>query len=108
MRTFLESGGGFVPSPRKNAFRQQQAGSRQQPRVQKSAEDVEAELAAARARWQGVPPLVAAREMVAEANLALELLGRVSAAIAGMQEEQLTEFVNSGELSRQLVELAAN
>jgi len=100
--------GGFVKAPRdrdsKRRFRRERRETRN---ALKTSADFAAERQAALRRWAGIPPLAAAREIIADANLAPELLGRVSAVVSEMPEEQLAEFVNSGQLSQQLAELAA-
>ncbi len=109
MRTVISSEGGLIRAPKdkdsKRRFRQERRETRN---MLKTGADFAAEREAAQERWAGVPPVVAAREIIAEAkDLAPELLGQISAAISGLSEEQLAELVNSGQLSQQLAELAA-
>lgn len=109
MRTIDGEEGGLVRTPRDGNLKRRFCPRRRETRnVFKTGADFAAEHIEALQRWTGVPPLTAAREMIAEANLAPELLGRVLKAISEMPEEQLAEFVNFGGLSRQLAELTAN
>jgi len=100
--------GGFIKAPRdrdsKRRFRRERCETRN---ALKTSADFAAERQAALRRWAGIPPLAAAREIIAEANIEPLWLGAVSKAISEMPEEQLAEFVNSGQLSQQLAELAA-
>ena len=101
--------GGLIRTPRDKDTRRRFRPERRETRnAFKTGADLAAERRTAQQRWAGVPPLVTVREKIAELDLAPELLGQVLEVVTMMPEEQLAELVNSGELFRQLAELAVN
>lgn len=93
-----EQDGGFVRNER---FRQPRTRRKiDLPRRVKTHDDLEEEARSARRRWADMPPLVAAREMISEANLPESVVAELSAAIAKMKSDELEQLVNSGKLSQ--------
>lgn len=105
--SFQEQEGGFVRSERTSGgggFNRQKASqAAPRPKKEKSYEDIVAEREAARKRWSGVLPLVAAREMIAEANLSEDAIVEMSAAVIKLNEAgELEAMIRSGELADML------
>ncbi len=74
MRNTDEEGGLIRASKNKESRRRFRQKRRETRNTLKTGADFAAERQAARERWTGVPPLTAAREMIAEANLPPELV----------------------------------
>ena len=93
MASLIEEGG-FVPNLRTiGGFRRRKP---QTVRLQdpKSAADRRAELAAAKRRWRSVPPMVAARELLAERpNLSDGFVRRKLAELSQLPEHKQAEAV---------------
>lgn len=102
-----EQEGGFVRNPLKGGYNRRRASTMTRPKVEKTWEERQAEREEARQRWLGVPPLVVAREMIAEAELPDETVAELTATISRLTLEQLGNMIESGQLTEALEEASS-
>jgi len=106
----LDQEGGFMKSERRGGGfeRRRKASQSGQPKVYKTYADRQTEEEAARKRWSGIPLLVVAREMIAEANLSEDAIAELSATVVKLNETgELEPMIRSGKLAEMLAEFAA-
>lgn len=102
--------GGFVRTEKRGGSRgfHRRASQTALPKKEKSYDEIVAEREAARRRWAGIPPLVAAREMIAEADISENATAVLSEAVVKLNETgELEPMLRSGKLADVLAELAA-
>lgn len=109
MRDQTEEIGGFIRKSKvgNGGFNRRKASQQFKPNFFKEYDDRVAEEQAARERWAAMPPLVAAREMIANADLSEEATVHLLATVSTMDQDKLEEWISSSKFDQTLVGFAS-